>query len=88
MTAPTLIYPTSFSATASLSLSDCARLDQLTSEQRAELETGFAYIRAINHPAAPRRRKIEPLPADFRAKISVYCEALMARKTGIPAITS
>lgn len=85
MTPPIVIYPASFSVTATLSRATCGHLDQLTTEQRDELETGLAYIRAINHPEAPRRRKIKPLPADFLVKVSAYGEALMTRKTGIPA---
>jgi len=80
MTTPPLVYPPSFAATAALALNDCARLDQLTPDQRAELEAGFAYIRAINHPDAPRRPDPQPLPGDFRAKVALYCDALMARK--------
>jgi hypothetical protein len=83
MPAPTIIFPASFSATASLLPNDCARIEQLTADQRAELESGRAYLYAVNHPDAPRRRKIEPLPKDFRTKVAVYCEELMARKIGI-----
>ena len=83
MTTPALIAPTSFSATAALTADDCTRLDLLTPEQRAELESGHAYIRAIN--LGPGRRKFEPLPGDFRVKVAAYCEAKMTRKTGIPA---
>lgn len=80
MSAPTITYPTSFSATASLLPSDCANIEALTAEQRAELEAGRAYLYALNHPATPRARTIEPLPKDFRAKLAAYCEELMARK--------
>lgn len=80
---PGLIAPTSFAATAALSRADCARLDALTPEQRAELEAGHAYILAIN--LGPRGRKFEPLPGDLRSKVAAYCEAKMTRKTGIPA---
>jgi hypothetical protein len=82
---PPLVYPPSFAATASLARSDCARLDRLTSEQRAELDAGLAYIRAINLADAPRRSQIQPLPEDFLEKLSAYAEARMARKSGIPA---
>jgi len=78
-----LIYPPSFAATAALTARDCGRLDALTADQRAELEAGHDYILAIN--LGPGRRKFEPLPADFRVKVAVYCEAKMTRKTGIPA---
>jgi len=83
MPTPTLIAPTSFSATAELTAKDCTHLDRLTSAQRAELQAGADYILAIN--LGPRRRKFEPLPADFRGKVAAYCEAKMTRKTGIPA---
>ena len=83
MPTPTLIAPTSFSATADLTVNDCGRLDALTADQRAELEAGHDYILAIN--LGPGRRKFEPLPADFRGKVAAYCEAKMTRKTGIPA---
>lgn len=83
-TPPPLVYPPSFAATAGLSRADCGNLDQLTPEQRAELEAGRAYLRAINHPAAPRGGRFRPLPADFRSKLAAFGEALMARKTGIP----
>jgi hypothetical protein len=83
MPALPLIYPASFSATAALTVNDCNRLDLLTPEQQAELESGHAYIRAIN--LGPRRRKFEPLPKDFRAKVASYCDAKMTRKMGLPA---
>ena len=82
MTKPILIAPTSFSAPADLTANDCTRLDRLTPEQRAELEAGHDYLRAIN--LGPGRRSFEPLPADFRGKVAAYCEAKMTRKTGIP----
>lgn len=77
-------FPTSFSATARLSPSACALLDRLTPDQCAELELGRTYLYQVNHPQAPRGQTVQPLPADFRAKVAAYCEALMARKTGIP----
>ena len=83
MTTPTLIAPTSFSATADLTADDCTHLDRLSAAQRAELQAGADYIRAIN--LGSERRKFEPLPADFRGKVAAYCEARMTRKTGIPA---
>ena len=83
MPTPTLIAPTSFSATADLAANDCTLLDRLTPEQRAELEAGHDYLRAIN--LGPGRRSFEPLPGDFRGKVAAYCEAKMTRKTGIPA---
>ena len=86
MPTPTLIAPTSFSATADLTLKDCTQLDRLTPAQRAELEAGHDYILAIN--LGPGRRKFEPLPADFRGKVAAYCEAKMTRKTGIPRALS
>ena len=85
MPAPKIIFPTAFSATASLCANDCASLDDLTTEARAELESGCAYLYAVNHPDAPRGSKPEPLPKDFRIKVAAYCEALMTRKTNIPA---
>jgi len=83
MPAPILIAPTSFSATADLTVNDCGRLDALTADQRAELQAGADYILAIN--LGLRRPKFEPLPKDFRIKVAAYCEAKMTRKTGIPA---
>jgi hypothetical protein len=85
MQAPPLIYPPSFAATAALSLRDCTRLEQLTPEQRAELESGIAYLRAINHPHAPRRRNVQDLPGDFRAKVASYGQALIDQKMGLRA---
>ena len=82
MPLPPLIYPPSFSATASLAPLDCKRLDDLTAAQRAELQAGADYTLAINR--GPRRRKFSPLPEDFRLKVAVYCDAQMTRKTGIP----
>ena len=83
MSLPPLIYPPSFSATASLAPLDCNRLDDLTPDQRAELQAGADYILALN--MGKRRRKFTPLPEDFRLKVAVYCCARMTRKTGIPA---
>ena len=83
MPKPILLAPTSFSATADLTANDCTQLDRLTPEQRAELEAGHDYLRAIN--LGPGRRSFAPLPGDFRVKVAAYCEAKMTRKTGIPA---
>lgn len=86
MTAPTILYPASFSATASLSLMQCQRLDALKPSQRAELDAGRAYLAAINHPATPRGLTHRDLPADFRAKVAAYSQALMDRQMGqVPA---
>ena len=82
MTTTPLIYPPSFSATADLAPLDCKRLDDLTADQRAELQAGADYILALN--MGKRRRKFTPLPQDFRIKVAVYCDAKMTRKTGIP----
>jgi len=82
---PPIVYPPSFAATAGLARSDCAQLDRLSPVQRAELNAGLAYIRAVNLADGQRGPKIQPLPEDFLEKISAYAEALMARKSGIPA---
>ena len=80
-----IVYPSSFAATAALTRADCARLDQLTDSQRAELDAGLAYVRAVNLRSASPRRKVQPLPVAFADKLSAYAEARMSRKTGIPA---
>jgi hypothetical protein len=84
-TTPPLVYPPSLAATADLARSDCARLERLSAEQRAELDAGLAYIRAVNLADGRQRGKIQPLPEDFLVKLSTYAEALMTRKSGIPA---
>lgn len=79
MTLTNIVFPTSFSAVEALSINDCAQLDRLTHDQRAELEAGRAYLHAINLRRPPNGLVHQDLPVDFRIKVAAYCEAVIAR---------
>lgn len=76
-----VIYPSSFSATANLCSSDCMSPEKLSPEQIAELEAGRAYILAIN--LTRKKFNHPPLPADYRCKVALYSQTLMARDTAL-----
>mgnify|MGYP001115441546 CR=1 FL=1 len=65
--------------TATLSPADCADLEHLNAGQKAELQAGLAEIHAHNFEGAP----VPAFTPEFRAKVSRYAHAQMARKVGL-----
>jgi hypothetical protein len=66
--------------TLKLSLTDCGNLDSLTKDQLEELHSALEALKAHNDALAPAPM----FPAEYRAKVSVFAQALNARKVGLP----